>query len=161
MKPSDSKQTPGRPPRLASVFSNYHRPVYFVTFCTLDRRNVLATPDVHDAFCRYGVCGEAHGAAVGRYVIMPDHVHLFVRQSVDRSLGTWVKGLKRSMATPLQDAIAGGRIWQPGFFDHLLRHGESYAAKWEYVRQNPVRRGLVSCPEEWPFSGEIVPISGV
>lgn len=33
---------------------------------------------------------------------------------------------------------------------------ESYAEKWEYVRQNPVRAKLVSAPEDWPFCGEIV-----
>jgi putative transposase len=46
--------------------------------------------------------------------------------------------------------------WQEGFFDHLIRHGESYAEKWEYVRLNPVRAGLVQDPEEWPWQGEIV-----
>jgi len=49
--------------------------------------------------------------------------------------------------------------WQKGFFDHLIRHGESYSEKWEYVRQNPVRAGLVGTPEDWPWQGEIVPIN--
>ena len=30
-----------------------------------------------------------------------------------------------------------------GFFDHVLRNGESYGEKWKYVRENPVRAGLV------------------
>jgi hypothetical protein len=42
------------------------------------------------------------------------------------------------------------------FFDHLIRHSESYAEKWEYVRQNPVRARLVKDPDEWPWQGEIV-----
>jgi len=42
------------------------------------------------------------------------------------------------------------------FFDHLLRNDESYAQKWEYVRENPVRAGLVHCSEDWPYQGEIV-----
>jgi hypothetical protein len=49
-------------------------------------------------------------------------------------------------------------VWQAGFFDHLLRRSESYAAKWEYVRRNPVRAGLVSEPDLWPYQGEIEPI---
>jgi hypothetical protein len=48
--------------------------------------------------------------------------------------------------------------WQKGFFDHLIRHSESYSQKWEYVRQNPVRAGLVSSPGEWPWQGELVKI---
>ena len=46
--------------------------------------------------------------------------------------------------------------WQAGFFDHLIRHSESYAEKWEYVRQNPVRAGLVANPDQWPWQGEII-----
>lgn len=51
--------------------------------------------------------------------------------------------------------------WQPGFFDHLLRGEESYREKWEYVRENPVRAGLVEHAEQWPFQGEIVLIDRV
>jgi putative transposase len=45
--------------------------------------------------------------------------------------------------------------WQSGFFDHLIRHSESYAEKWEYIRLNPVRTGLVKNCQEWPWQGEI------
>jgi hypothetical protein len=45
-------------------------------------------------------------------------------------------------------------VWQEGFFDHLIRNAESYAGKWEYVYQNPVRAGLVNDPKEWPYQGE-------
>jgi putative transposase len=41
------------------------------------------------------------------------------------------------------------------FFDHILRGEESYAEKWSYVRENPVRAGLVKEWGEWPFVGEI------
>jgi hypothetical protein len=37
----------------------------------------------------------------------------------------------------------------------LLRSGESYSQKWDYVRENPVRGGLVERAEDWPFAGEI------
>jgi hypothetical protein len=48
--------------------------------------------------------------------------------------------------------------WQEGFFDHLLRADQSYGQKWRYVRDNPVRAGLVSSWEEWPWQGELVRI---
>ena len=51
--------------------------------------------------------------------------------------------------------IFSGRAWQTGFFDHVLRSGESYGEKWEYVRMNPVRAGLAARPEDWPYAGEI------
>ena len=46
-------------------------------------------------------------------------------------------------------------VWQREFFDHVLRSEESYAEKWRYVRDNPVRAGLVSRAEEWKLQGEI------
>lgn len=46
-------------------------------------------------------------------------------------------------------------FWQKEFFDHLLRSDESYSEKWEYVRQNPVRAGLVDDADTWAFTGHI------
>jgi putative transposase len=45
--------------------------------------------------------------------------------------------------------------WQAGCWDTWLRRTGSYDEKWEYVRANPVRKGLVSRPEDWPYQGEI------
>ncbi len=71
-----------------------------------------------------------------------------------------MKGLKRGVSNSL--GSAGGRFrWQPGFFDHLLRNDESYGEKWNYVRDNPVRAGLVKLAEDWPYAGEIVSIDRV
>ena len=50
------------------------------------------------------------------------------------------------------------RLWQPGFFDHVLRSTEGYSEKWNYVRENPVRAGLVDHATNWPYQGEIVVI---
>ncbi len=69
----------GRPPRLERVFQKYDPPLYFVTFCTAKRRKILATSLAHDAFIAYARVAEDRNVAVGRYVIMPDHVHMFVR----------------------------------------------------------------------------------
>jgi len=44
-------------------------------------------------------------------------------------------------------------LWQREFFDHVLRSDEGYAEKWDYVRENPVRAGLVRSPNEWPYFG--------
>jgi hypothetical protein len=46
-------------------------------------------------------------------------------------------------------------LWQREFFDHVLRSSESYSGKWNYVRDNPVRAGLVSTADEWQYAGEI------
>lgn len=146
----------GRPPRLPEVFQGYGSPIYFITFCVQDRQPALANETVHDAFRGFATRGLAEkGIAVGEYVIMPDHVHLFVQLPPEMKLSEWARMLKRAITEVLTKETFA---WQRGFFDHMLRHGESYAEKWEYVRLNPVRAGLAKTPEEWPFMGQIVPI---
>jgi putative transposase len=143
---------PNRPPRLERVFQTYDPPLYFVTFNTHRRRRLLANERVHQRFLAFGKAGLTRGIAIGRYVIMPDHIHLFVRGSLDFVLAQWVRMLKRSLSAAIPEAIPH---WQAGFFDHLIRHGDSYAEKWEYVCLNPVRAGVVIDCQEWPWQGEI------
>jgi REP element-mobilizing transposase RayT len=141
-----------RPPRLERLFEEYSFPLWYITFNTRRRAALLANSEVHECFtlfCRKAVDREVH---VGRYVLMPDHVHIFVAGHPEFDLGAWVRILKMS----LSQAIAGsGPHWQEGAFDHLIRSTESYADKWEYVRQNPVDAGLVASPEDWPLQGEL------
>jgi len=86
---------------------------------------------------------------------MPDHVHLFVCGPHHFLLAEWMKGLKRRISNASR-ANSTRLRWQPGFFDHLIRNDESYAEKWNYVRENPVRAGLVTSGDDWPYQGEIV-----
>jgi putative transposase len=95
-----------------------------------------------------------HNIAVGRYVIMPDHVHLFIRGPDNFKLGQWIGMLKQNLAKQIEDSGTTSMIWQRGFFDHLLRSDESYAQKWNYVRENPVRAGLLTNADDWPYSGD-------
>jgi hypothetical protein len=54
-----------------------------------------------------------------------------------------------------RSAPAATTLWQREFFDHVLRSSESYSEKWNYVRDNPVRAGLVCNVDEWNYAGEI------
>ncbi len=87
---------------------------------------------------------------------MLEHIHLFVRGGHGFILGRWVGMLKQVLAKSYNLSRNGKLLWQEGFFDHVLRSDESYAEKWNYVRRNPVRAGLVARAEEWPYQGEIV-----
>jgi REP element-mobilizing transposase RayT len=152
-------------------------PVYFVTACTYQRRPVLAVAAIAYILTdEWRAAGERHGWLVGRYVIMPDHVHFFcapgptakslsefvrlwkqwttkrvVAAGIDRGPSAVAAGADRG---PGAGAVAAGadrgsaRLWQREFFDHVLRSEESYARKWEYVLQNPVRAGLTTRAED-------------
>ena len=118
---------------------------------------MLATKNVHDSFVAFGLrAAQSHNIAVGRYVIMPDHVHLFVCGDLHFHLGKWIKALKQALGKRISSGIRHDRIWQEGFFDHILRSDESMAQKWEYVRENPVRASLVPRANDWQYQGEFV-----
>jgi putative transposase len=93
---------------------------------------------------------------------MPDHLHFFCvsdESPASTSLSRFVGGFKQWTAKRI--LRAGGLappFWQKEFFDHVLRSDESYDSKWIYVRENPVRAGLVDDASEWPYSGEIAMI---
>src|SRR5262249_765121 len=90
-----------RPPRLDRVFQHYDLPLYFVTFNTHKRQKVLGNAHVHAALIRFAHEGEVRGTLLGRYVIMPDHVHLFVRGNLDFSLRQWMRMLKRVLSSAI------------------------------------------------------------
>ena len=148
-----------RPPRLELRFSKL-RPLYFVTFNTYKRLPLLARADIHETFCVFCNRAQEQAVAVGRYVLMPDHAHLFVAlpEEVLR-LQKWIQSLRSVIGKELLTLGFQKPHWQEGFFDHLLRGQESYSQKWDYVRMNPVRAGLTQTPEEWPYQGEIVSLS--
>jgi len=92
---------------------------------------------------------------VGRYVLMPDHLHAFLCADGSSAVSRWVGSLKKFLGKHWRNSGRKGPFWQNGFFDHVLRSGESYSQKWEYVRDNPVRAGLVADVREWPYSGAV------
>lgn len=143
--------------RLTEVWQK--QPVYFITACTANRQPVLACDTVHKIFRDEWKClTQRHGWAVGRYVIMPDHVHFFAMpliasgKPMSVTIGRWKEWTaKRTMAA----LRFHPPFWQPEFFDHLLRSSESRSEKWAYVRENPVRAGLAIRAEDWPYAGTI------
>jgi REP element-mobilizing transposase RayT len=149
---------PRRPPRLERLFARVH-PFYFITFNTYKRLHLLAHPEVHETFRTFCIRAETHNVAVGRYVILPDHIHLFVLFGVEAvPLPTWIHALRTVIGKTLLKLGIARPHWQEGFFDHLLRSSESYSQKWEYVRMNPVRAQLSETADAWPYQGEITPL---
>jgi REP element-mobilizing transposase RayT len=131
--------------------------------CTKGRRAVLARDEVAGVLIdEWRGSHKRHGWAVGRYVIMPDHVHFFCRPERDARklsefIGAWKSWTSRkinALGGP-RSATAATALWQREFFEHVLRSTESYGEKWNYVFDNPVRAGLVSTPREWKYAGEI------
>jgi len=134
--------------------------VYFITVCTHSRRRVLDNAVTAGVLRdEWASARERHGWRVGRYVVMPDHVHFFCQElpgGAKRSLSQFMKQWKEWSAKGVCRRLSlEAPVWQAGFFDHVLRSAESYAEKWAYVRGNPVRAGLVALWDDWPHQGWI------
>ncbi len=137
------------PPRLPAIYLPWEQDViYFVTICVKNRRQLLANNAVHEAI--RDVIASLRSWTVIAGVIMPEHLHCFVAPSSDRdlSVGDFSNAFKRLLR---QRMGPHDWEWQRGCFDRLLRSDESFAEKWAYVRENPVREGLVQSWEEWPY----------
>ncbi len=90
---------------------------------------------------------------------MPDHIHLFCSPAKPNALSVkaWMKYWKSLSSKKWTDA-SEHPVWQIDGWDTQLRQSDSYSAKWDYVRGNPVRHGLVASPEDWPYQGELNPL---
>lgn len=145
------RKSPAHPPPMAL---DDRAIVLFVTVCTKDRRPLLANEQIGDLLISWWQRAETW--LVGRYVLMPDHLHLFCGPSNLDSppLKKWVQFWKAGVTREWPE-IVEKPIWQRNFWDRQLRSGESYDEKWEYVRWNPCRHGFVERPEDWPLQGEL------
>ncbi len=131
--------------------------IIFLTVCVRDRRPLLNRPEINELLT--GIWSDSVDWVVGRYVLMPDHLHLFCAPARIEAipLGNWVRYWKRraSGGWPHRDERP---VWQDDFWDRQLRSSESYAGRWDYVMNNPVRAGLCATAADWPYRGEIVAV---
>lgn len=142
--------------RLDEIYPGYS--IFFITFCTHKHQIVLVNPFVHNSFRHFSILAQERNVLVGRYVIMPDHIHLFVHFGDAIQISVWMKSLKNSLSKMLHYLSKLAPHWQKGYFDHLVRSEQSYEEKWIYMEQTPVRKKLVLKACDWPYQGEIAPL---
>jgi putative transposase len=82
---------------------------------------------------------------------MPEHVHLLVGEPQISSLATAIQVLKQRSSKILKRA---GEIqfWQTRYYDFNVRNPDKRVEKLRYMHRNPVKRGLATSPEDWPWS---------
>ncbi len=132
---------------------------YFLTFCTVDRKNILSRIvgyGIYDVpkleLSRYGEIIQKNILSINeknsdiyieKYVIMPNHVHLLVivncEQGTSRApsptnarIPMLISTLKR-----LTNREAGFNLWQRSYHDHIIRDDNDYEKIWQYIENNP------------------------
>ena len=146
----------GNPGHLASFdYLGLHR--YSLTFCTDRRQPFFTTQATVDLVLEQIVrAASEHEFAVIAYCFMPDHLHLLIEGTSDTS------DCEKFIARVKQDSgyyyarVHQSRLWQRYGFEHVLRDDELTLIVAKYILENPVRAGLVSRVEDYPFLGSMV-----
>jgi putative transposase len=142
-----------RPRRLANR-SYVGRCGYFLTLCTFANRACFTDPGVvSDVWLQFVNAADRNHFEVLAYCFMPDHLHLLVEGISDAAdLRLFVASAKRQAAHAAKSWVRG-RLWQPGYYDRVLRDRDDIHAIIKYIVENPVRAGICRRPSDYPFMG--------
>lgn len=127
---------------------------YFVTTVVKHRQSIftsqLAAASLRDVLDR---CRHRYRFLVLSYVIMPDHLHAVIVPGPSDTISSVMRYTKGTFAREYnaQRRIEGA-VWQPRFYDTVVRNIRSLNSRIRYIEENPVQAGLVTQPNDYEFS---------
>jgi REP-associated tyrosine transposase len=136
----------------APLRGNTGHSAYFITAATFQKQSLFQS----ERMAQLLIDVLLHYRRQGRYllhefVIMPDHVHLLISPTV--TLERSMQMIKGGFSFRARKELGfGGEIWQASFYDRRVRDLDEYVAFRKYIHLNPVKRGLVTAVERYPYS---------
>ena len=128
------------------------RDVHFLTFSCYRRQPKFESPSACDTFLSaLERVRQSHSLCVYGYVVMPEHVHLLVNEPECSDLAHAMQSLKQGVARRLA-LRAQEPFWMERYYDFNVWSERKFVEKLRYLHRNPVKRGLVARPEDWPWS---------
>ena len=125
--------------------------LHFITFSCFHRLLLLDMPGARETVESVLEQVRArHQARVYAYVLMPEHVHLLVNEPPRILLAQMLKAVKQITSRKLRGSRE--RFWQERYYDSNIRWEDARSETIRYIHRNPVVRGLVKRPEDWPWS---------
>jgi len=95
------------------------------------------------------------GMELYAYCLMPDHLHLLLRTRAGVPVDQLIKAFKSHTTKRAWQQGWTGKLWQPRFYDHVVRSSEDTSAIAQYILYNPVRANLTEQPEDYPCCGTL------
>ncbi len=129
----------------------YHKAgcFHFITFSCHGRRGYLGTAAAYSLFEQsLETMRKRYDFVVCGYVVMPEHVHLLIGEPKEAPLSKAIQALKLSVSIQSRQRP----FWLPRYYDFPVHNEEKRVEKLRYMHRNPVSRGLVAKPEDWPWS---------
>ncbi len=125
---------------------------HFLTFSCYHRQPLLECPAAYSVFEEVlEAVRLRYGFVIAGYVLMPGHVHLLVGEPLRASLSVAIQVLKQLTSRSLKRS-GDSQFWQRRYYDFNVHSEEKRVEKLRYMHRNPVQRGLVARPEDWPWS---------
>ena len=122
---------------------------HFITFSCHGRQPYLGAPSSKDIFLdSLELTRRRYQFEVLGYVVMPEHVHILLSEPPEDLLSKALQSLKLSVSKRLTQRP----FWQPRYYDFNVFTHNKRVEKLKYMHRNPVTRGLVVKPEDWPWS---------
>ncbi|MEP0813943.1 MAG: transposase [bacterium] len=127
--------------------------MFFLTACCRDMQPYLDTPSARDI-----VADEIRYVSNGKpgwvycYAVLPDHFHLLVLLPKHVSPCDLIRLIKGRASAGL-GKLGLRNVWNRSFHDRMIRNEMEMKETGRYILDNPVRRELVSKPQEWPWCG--------
>ncbi len=126
---------------------------YHLITATYKRRAILANDTAASIIYTAFSWSEEHDRIKWQCImIMPDHLHTVFQLVSTHNLSKVIHSIKRFTAREYNKRLRNvGHLWQRGYSDFGIRNDEELNRTIRYCYENPVRKGLVSRPSEYPY----------
>jgi putative transposase len=124
---------------------------HFVTFSCYRRLPYLNNDHARTTFLKIlEQTRRRHQFYLFGYVLMPEHVHILLSEPKLQPLSNTFRTLKGETSKLLKDNRP--QFWQRRYHDFNVLTHPKFSEKLRYLHRNPVERGLVTNPEDYPWS---------
>jgi putative transposase len=139
---------------------------YFLTMVTYQRKPLLVE---HIDLLRYAfrLSKQKYDYHIDAIVVLPDHLHMIITPKIATDYSKIIMAIKRSFVYALDNKTKADAkltltaskykrshagIWQERFYEHTIRNEKDWLEKISYIRDNPIKHGLVENPNDWKHS---------
>jgi putative transposase len=122
--------------------------------CTLNRKNHFSDLARGEKVVSQFISTAPHSdVEIIAYCFMPDHLHALVEGMSEQTNSRKCADAFRRVSGFHFKQVHRSRLWQEGYYDHVLREEEATIAVARYIVLNPVRAGLCAAASDYPLLG--------